>query len=117
MGGCMAVSGFGIHFGDRDSARTRGIIFDILWQVAGFHSRVPLGIFFDVVGRHGKRLRSKSNPRGQHNTRECARESFRQCKCDHSINTPAQAELGWATLRSSNDCDGRDHTLAPHADV
>jgi hypothetical protein len=28
----MAVSGFGIHFGEGDSARTRGIIFDILWQ-------------------------------------------------------------------------------------
>ena len=36
-------------------------------------------------------------------------EAFRKRKRGHSINTPAQAELGRATLRSSNDCDRPGH--------
>jgi hypothetical protein len=40
-------------------------------------------------------------------TQGCARGSFRPCECGHSSDTPAQAELGRATLQTSNDWEGR----------
>ena len=87
MGGCMAVSGFGIHFGDRDSARTRGIIFDILWQ--GRDSTVVSRSGFSLTSLEGTGNGSGANRiPGDSTTQESARANLSDSASATTRSTP-----------------------------